>query len=206
MSQTTKALIFDLGNVIVNLNAEKTIGAFSQLGIESPEKIFQVRQQNALCDQHERGEISSQQFCTALQELAHPNTHVNDIREAWCHMIAGIPKEKIILLQGLRDKYKLYALSNTNQMHVDIMDQHLQQEHQIENLDQLFDKCYYSHNLGMRKPEQRIFEHIINDSGHLAEDVIFLDDHPKNIQAASDYGIKSIHVTIDNVAQQVRSI
>jgi len=62
-------------------------------------------------------------------------------------------------------------------------------------MDDLFTKAYYSHKMGLRKPEKDIFEFVLNDSGLLPEETIFIDDNLSNVTTAKSLGIEIVHLT-----------
>jgi len=80
-------------------------------------------------------------------------------------------------------------LSNTNALHVPYFVSLLKTQHGFEEMESLFEKVYYSHELGMRKPDRAIYEFVLRDAGIVPEETLFIDDREENILAARELGI-----------------
>ena len=104
-----------------------------------------------------------------------------------------IPAERIRLLQTLKSHYSLYLLSNTNAIHLEDVMLKLSLQG-ISSFGELFDKEYYSHLVGMRKPDAEIYEYVLENQHLYAPETIFFDDNPDNIKSARSLGIQTFHV------------
>jgi len=107
-----------------------------------------------------------------------------------------MPNDRLELIKALKSKYRIYLLSNTNSIHIDAFKKQLGIVKWQEFSD-LFDKMYLSHEVGMRKPNAEIFEHILAEQKLKAEEVFFIDDSPQHIEGAKKIGIQSHHL-LDN--------
>jgi putative hydrolase of the HAD superfamily len=185
-----QALIFDLGGVIIDLAVHKTVEAFSALSGLPHQTIKEAYLKHSQFFEYERGELSDTEFRNALRRIF-SMTDVTDhqLDECWNAMLVGLPMEKLNLIDRLKQKYSVYVLSNTNNIHMECVHSRLLNGKQ---LDTYFHKCYYSHQLGMRKPEPEIFEHVLKDSVRTAAQAIFFDDNPQNVEAANKVGITAI--------------
>ena len=117
-----------------------------------------------------------------------------DFDTAWNALLLDIPKARIELLRALRTHYRVFLLSNTNRIHIDHLCGYLQREHGEPSLHGLFEKCYLSYEMGMRKPQLEIYRHVLEDSGLRAEETVFLDDSLPNIEAAKRAGMHTVHI------------
>ena len=193
--KNSKAIIFDLGAVILNINYQNTIDAFTKLGVQNASTFYSKKVQTELFNQIESGEITAEEFLTALQRKTNKAT-INQVKEAWNAMLLDLPDDRIELIKVLKSKYRIYLLSNTNSIHIDAFKKQLGIVKWQEFSD-LFDKMYLSHEVGMRKPNAEIFEHILAEQKLKAEEVFFIDDSPQHIEGAKKIGIQTHHL-LDN--------
>ena len=195
MLKNIKNIIFDLGEVIVDLNFEKTERAFLELLDIKAQQLYNYKTQSPIFDQLETGKITPQQFRATLRDLSDNNVSDAAIDTAWNAMLLTIPAQKIQLVQNLRSNYQTFVLSNTNKIHIDYINEFLLPEHKIETLDEVFDFVYYSHEIGERKPDLEAYAYIINKHGILPQETLFIDDKLENIEAAKSLGIQTWHLT-----------
>jgi len=202
MIEGIRHIILDLGGVLLNLDQQRSIQAFTDLGIADFKDWYSLKQQNELFDRLETGAINATQFIEAIQAAAKPGTTADQITAAWNSLILDFPLRRLQILQQLQLHYDMVLLSNTNEIHEPFFNKVLQQDHGIPNIGVFFDKVYYSHKLGLRKPDTRIFEWVLEDCGFKAEATLFIDDNEQNIRAAAALGIRSIwlapHMSIEN--------
>jgi putative hydrolase of the HAD superfamily len=111
-------------------------------------------------------------------------------------MLLDLPNERLKLIKALKNKYRIYLLSNTNNIHIDAFKKQ-QGNAKWEDFCNLFDKMYLSHEVGLRKPNAEIFKHILTEQKLKAEEVFFIDDSPQHIEGAKKLGIKTHHL-LDN--------
>ncbi|MCS6833926.1 MAG: HAD-IA family hydrolase, partial [Flammeovirgaceae bacterium] len=117
--------------------------------------------------------------------------HVLD--EAWNAMLLDIPAERLQLLGELQKKKKIFLLSNTNAIHKEAFDKKLQQ-HGYSTLDVFFEKAYYSHLVGDRKPNASIFERVLQENQLNPQTTLFIDDTYQHIAGAKSVGLQTIHL------------
>ena len=182
-----KNIVFDLGNVLVDLDFGKTQRAFSK--ILGKELVFDNYQQESasLFRDIEVGKISSQVFLMELQAITGTLTPLASITEAWNAMLLGIAAPRFEMLRQLKKDYQLFVLSNTNEIHMDWIFKHIEVDHGIANFQRdYFDKIYLSHLIQKRKPDADIFEFVSSDAGILPEETLFIDDKEENILTAKN--------------------
>jgi len=190
-----KAIIFDLGAVILNINYQNTIDEFTKLGVNNATTFYSKKVQTNLFNQIETGMISSNEFLKVLQKET-KNANINQVEKAWNAMLLDLPEERIQLIEKLKNNYSIYLLSNTNAIHIDAIKKQLGKRKWLA-FCKLFDKMYLSHELGLRKPDVKIFEYILNEQKLKAEEVFFIDDSPQHIASAKKIGIHCHHLLDD---------
>ena len=189
-------IIFDLGNVIINIQPELTIKAFSEF---VPEKEATIRQEvlkSPFFQDYETGKIKDEQFRDSIRQKYNPELTDQQIDEAWNALLLDIPNERLEVLANLKD-YRIFLLSNTNQIHVDFIVEQMIDEKQ-PSLESLFEKVYYSQNMDLRKPNPAIYQKVLDDNQLKAEETVFLDDNLDNVRSASTLGIHIIHIQPGN--------
>ena len=186
-------LIFDLGGVIVDLDLAKCIQNFKELGLENIEQYLSNFGQKDFFMQFEKGQIGIPAFRNEIRKLAGIELSDAQIDKAWCSFLTQIPVEKLHLLSELKKKYRLLLLSNTNPLHIETAVA-AEFSKTGKTMQDFFDKCYLSYEMGMVKPDVEIFEALLADAQLKAEECLFLDDGKKNIDTAAALGIQTYWV------------
>ncbi|WP_159951359.1 HAD family hydrolase [Polaribacter septentrionalilitoris] len=194
-----KNIVFDLGGVIMNLDVPKTIKALHKIGIEKIVNNTGHNYHHSFFYDFEVGDISEEQFLESLQKLSKKKMTFLEIKEAWNAMILDIPEYRIDFLKDLKEEYNLFLLSNTNSIH---QFKYLSEFNQKYNysFNNLFQRAYYSHEIGLRKPDKKVYEFVLKDSNLKASETLFIDDSLTNIKAAQKTGINSFHIVNYNIS------
>ena len=190
-------IIFDLGGVIVDLDTSLTVQQLAQMMGSPYEKALDLFHHDDRFKQHEKGELSDDGFREFIRGQAADEVSDEMIDQMWNAMILDLPGERIQLLKGLGKQYPLYLLSNTNDIHLDYVMPKLA-ANGIGSFGELFDTEYYSHRVGMRKPDPEIYEYVLKDRNIEASETLFFDDNPDNIRSAQSLGIQTFHVNHPN--------
>lgn len=175
-------IIFDFGDIFLNLEKQAQIEAFKKLGLDGPnQELIDAN------DQFERGQLNEVQFLQSFHKFI-PNAGIEEIKAAWNTIIGEFPLYRLEFLQLLSTKYKLFLLTNTDEIHIDHF------EHTVgisffSDFYQCFEKVYYSYEMGMRKPDTAIFTHILGKHDLSAKRTLFVDDKKINTDAAASLGI-----------------
>lgn len=188
------AIIFDLGGVILNLNYQRTIDAFQALSGKNFANIYTQHQQYPFFDALETGKMSPATFRTELKNVLGIVVSDKVLDEAWNAMLLDIPAERLELLQALKQRKRIFLLSNTNAIHKEAFDKKLLQQHGYPALDVFFEKAYYSHLVGDRKPHASIFEHVLKENRLHPQTTVFIDDTLQHIEGAKKVGLQTIHL------------
>lgn len=198
-----KNIIFDFGNVLVNLDEQATMEAL--MAVLDPEKMSDFFEMALF--PFEKGEISEEAFFNRLQRRSKQILEGEYYYTAWNQMILDFPENRIQMLRELRSKYRLLLMSNINITHLRYIKRMLQLHNQNPEFENLFDKVYLSFECGMRKPELEFFNFILQQENILAEECLFIDDRKENIETAIQLGIKShLHNPADDIAVSIHSI
>jgi putative hydrolase of the HAD superfamily len=187
-------LLFDLGQVIINLDFNATESAFKNIFGPDYQLLKQRSTVEEVFERYETGHISEADFLQALQALTEKQLDSSLLIQAWNAMLLDIPQPRLQMLDILRKRYKVMLLSNTNATHLDHVYRYLKTTYNISAWeDQYFDHAYYSHLMGLRKPHREIYEAVLNDHQLRPEQVLFIDDNADNITGANALGIKTLH-------------
>ena len=176
-------IIFDFGDIFINLEKQAQLDAFKKLGLNSPNEDLLAQN-----DLFEKGEITELEFINTFFKYI-PNASINEIRTAWNSIIGDFPEYRLEFLQLLKHKYRLFLLTNTDEIHISKF------EHNVgvsffSDFYQCFEKVFYSYEMGMRKPDPAIFSTIINKYDLSPKRTLFVDDKKKNTDAAAELGLQ----------------
>jgi HAD superfamily hydrolase (TIGR01509 family) len=188
-----KFLIFDLGNVIYDIDYSLT---FNKLYSKLPEDLHEHARQFMISDTHfqlEMGKISESRFRDGVRHYFGKNWQDDWIDEVWNALLVDIPQERLDLLTGLKSDYGIYMLSNTNSIHFKVVDA-LFAERLGTAWPGLFDKLFLSHEMGLRKPDRAIYQAVLDEIGGKPEECLFFDDLEANLEGARSVGIQTHHI------------
>ena len=184
-------IIFDLGGVILDIDIPKTKRAFADLGVANIEDYFGIGKASSVFKEQEVGAVTDDEFIAKLGAVGNKQLSRDEVITAWNAMLIRFPEERIALLKQLRKHYKLFLFSNTNAIHLQAFQQMFREQFGA-SLDELFDKVYYSHVMGLRKPDEKSFLYILEDSQLKAEETLFVDDAKNNIEGAEKVGLRTL--------------
>lgn len=183
-----KTIIFDFGNVFINLNIEAAQKhALDTFQVESLSEEMQ-----GFNSFYEQGLISTDEFLEFYIENF-PKLDREDLIDVWNFILKDFPKNRLDFLKTLQEssKYKLILLSNTNALHINYIKEHISFYEEFKNC---FDAFYLSHEINLVKPNPDIFEFVLNENKLKAEECLFIDDNQDNINAANTLKIKTWYI------------
>lgn len=184
-----KNIIFDLGGVLLDIDTGKTNEAFEKLGVPDFKNNYSLYKASPLFDDLERGKLSEPEFYDGIRQISKLPLPDKDIRDAWNALILDFRMDSLQHLDMLKSRYSLYLLSNTNSIHHAAFHRSFAEQTGGRNFDDYFTKAYYSHQVGLRKPDKEIYDLVLLEAGIVAGETIFIDDLLKNIEAAAALGI-----------------
>lgn len=176
-------IIFDFGDIFINLEKEKAVEAFKELGLPGPNEELLL-----MNDRFEKGQISELEFIAGFQKFI-PHADLLEIRKAWNAVIGEFPLYRLEFLQMLARKYRLFLLTNTDSIHISRFE-HMVGMSFFSDFYQCFEKVYYSYEMGMRKPDPAIFSYILHKHDLSPKRTLFVDDKKENTDAAASLGIQ----------------
>ena len=180
-----KNIIFDFGDIFLNLDKNATFNALAKLEIHdiTDEMMSYVYQ-------YEKGEISTAYFINYFTQNF--KLSKDELILAWNAILLDFPKHRLQFLKDLSAKnaYRLFLLSNTNELHISWVQNNWGEDLYNEFKD-CFEQFYLSHEIHLRKPNANIYEFVLNENKLKAEETFFIDDTKENTEAAEKVGIKS---------------
>lgn len=175
-------IIFDFGDIFINLDKQATIDGLQRLGLSSWNEDL-----DRLNISFEKGQISRDNFLLGIQKHI-PNATIEDILAAWNAVLLDFPLPRLEFLQLLSQKYRLFLLSNTDAIHIDYFEQR-EGASFYGDFYQCFEKVYFSYEMGMRKPDAEIYHALIRQHELSPKRTLFVDDKKDNTEAAKALGL-----------------
>ena len=186
--------IFDLGNVIVDIDFKRVLGVWSKYSGVPLATLSERLKMGEVFQQHERGTITDEEFAYKLCAEMGIALSFEQFELGWQSVFVGLRPEVIELMKKLRSYgNRVVVLSNTNRLHSNYWPKH------YPEVEAASDHMYLSQDLGMRKPDAEIYQHVLAQEHCPASDAVFFDDNAENVAAAAALGIKSILVTDNQV-------
>jgi len=193
IDQSKKTLIFDFGNILINLDFPKCYKAFRDVldadfsnGLPDKTKQMMFR--------YEKGEINTESFLWHLQQYK-PEAEIRQVIGAWNSLLAELPQNRFDMIAQLRDTYNVAMLSNINELHEQVIHRRVEKEMGIADFhQQYFDRVFYSHLIGYRKPDPECYAYVQQELGiEDGQSILFIDDMEQNIVAAKAAGWNAVH-------------
>ncbi|MCF0071018.1 HAD family phosphatase [Dyadobacter sp. CY261] len=190
-----KNIIFDLGDVILNIDVPIASKSFADLSGREQSEILTIFKENELFRQFETGLLDEATFRNYVREILNfPDLSDEAIDTAWNSLLLDLPPARVELLRKLATKYRIFLLSNTSSIHITQVNKILEASTGVEKLEDLFEIVFLSYEMGLMKPDIRIYQDVLDRAGLKAEETLFLDDNADNIRGAAQLGIDTIHV------------
>ena len=187
-------ILFDFGNVLTDIDIPATESALGNIPGLDPEKLKVLAEKHQWFERYECGDMEEESFINALQRCYKPVPEGFMVTRAINAMLIGIPPSRFPLMAALKKEYRTFILSNTNQTHLRWVHRHLNSTHDISDFEsRYFEKVYYSHLIGLRKPSPEAFNFILQDASIKPEETLFIDDVIENTLVAAKLGFKVYH-------------
>lgn len=205
IDKSKKTLVFDFGNILINLDYKKCFAAFkSVLGVDFSKGLPEKTKAHLF--KYDRGHLNTEGFLWHLQQY-NPQAEIRDIIGAWNALLGELPLSRFEMLTELRKDYNVCMLSNINEMHIEKIHRDLLRNHRIKDFHSAyFDKVYYSCRMGMRKPDVEIYNFVANDLGVAPAEIFFIDDMAENIKACKEAGWHGVvHHAAEDIINNIGS-
>ena len=193
-----KNIIFDLGNVLVRLDSQACMNAFKAIGMGRLVNMESCPEGKLLMGKLGVGMITTEAFCDEARQLTGSTASNEQIKDAANKMLVEIPDEKKLRLLALRDKgYRLFLLSNTIDIHWDYCVEHLfplelaagDGQYKKYGVEDFFENVFLSQRIHLSKPDAKIYQAVIDNTGIIPNETFFIDDLKENCEAAEKLGI-----------------
>lgn len=187
-----KALIFDMGGVLVDLDIEDCKKAFKEgLGYHKIDDIIDACHQKGIYGELEQGLLTGDEFRKIVLSESRPGSKPEDVDKAMYHILVGIAPEKVRLLKDLAAEYDLYLLSNNNEICLPCARGIFEQAG--IPLDKIFRKCFYSFEMKALKPSESFYKAVVEQIGIPSEQMLFIDDSSANVEGSIAAGLPAIY-------------
>jgi len=183
-----RALLFDLGGVIVDIDWDRAFGHWARHGNADPALLRSRFAFDQHYERHERGEIDARAYYESLRRTLGVDVPHEVFDTGWKAIFPGLIAPTVALLRDLEGRVPLYLFSNTNLAH--------QEEWSTRFADALapFERIFTSCEMGARKPEPAAFEHVAREIGLPLGAILFFDDTESNVLGARAAGMPAVHV------------
>lgn len=181
------SIVFDFGDVFINLDKQATPLALKKLGLTEWSSTI-----DSLNFNFEKGLITRTEFLAGLNNLV-PKASPEEVLAAWNAVLLDFPMYRLEFLEELSKNYTLFLLSNTDSIHINHFKEK-EGEVFYNRFYNCFEKVYFSYDLGKRKPEVEIYHYVINENNLIPEKTLFVDDNLDNIEGAKKIGLQVWHL------------
>jgi putative hydrolase of the HAD superfamily len=189
-----KAVIFDFGNVIINIEFQRIYKAFAKFTSKPIAYIEKRITEDQIFRRYESGQFTDEEFREVIRQTLGFPLSDHEVDTAWNAILLDIPTDRIDLIHKIRQNYPIFLLSNTNNIHITASNNYLKKTHGINSLDILFDQLFLSYEMGMWKPDTEIYFEVLRLINLEPNEVIFFDDNLQNIESAKAIGMQTILV------------
>ncbi|MEO6220522.1 MAG: HAD family phosphatase [Ginsengibacter sp.] len=186
------AVIFDLGGVLLDIDYNRTEKAFEKLGVANFNEMYSQASADRLFQNLETGNITEPNFYKEFNNFTGLSLSVEEIINAWNSMLLTFRETSLLFLNDIKSRYKLFLLSNTNQIHYNKFNKIYHEKKRAKAFENYFDKAYYSFEMGMRKPDRECYEYVLLTNNLTPRNTLFIDDSAQNINAARNLGMQTI--------------
>ena len=187
-----KAIIFDMGGVLVDLDLEDCKKAFKEdLNYYAIDDILDPCHQKGIWGDLEDGMLDADDFRKIVLADSRPDAVSEDVDKAMWRILSGIAPYKAELLKKLASKYDLYLLSNNNSICLPCSAGMF--EAVGAPLEEIFKKCFYSFEMKALKPSEKFYKAVIEEIGLPGEQMLFIDDSQKNVDGAIAAGLPAVY-------------
>ena len=203
MSTKIKNIIFDLGGVILDIDENIVYKELEKMGVNIAE-LAHSKDFIDIMSKFDTGIYTAPTFRRKMKALVGQDKMTDQRFDAiWNAMLLDIPRERIEAIEQVKKHYKIFLMSNTNEIHYDLYVRDLQLRFGYNEFDALFNKSYFSFDIHLEKPDPRFFELILDHEGLVPEETLFIDDTAANINVAKSLGINTYHISREELVRNL---
>lgn len=186
------AIIFDLGGVIIEVEMETPYQKLLQMSPRKDDNLLSELKQIAY--QYEIGKLDDFTFLSQIKKTAEVDLDLLALENLWNQMLKYVPKYMGDLLAKIKKDKRTFILSNTNPIHIREVRKRFAQSVKNYTFESLFERIYYSHEIGLHKPDQAIYDYVVKTAKLNPASTVFIDDNYNNVLEGSKYGLQTIHL------------
>ncbi|MBI4765318.1 MAG: HAD family phosphatase [Deltaproteobacteria bacterium] len=187
MRKLPEVILFDLGGVLVDWDGIEPLKKLSE-GRLTTEMARRFWLESPWVNKFETGRCRPHEFAVGVIEELNLSLEPDEFLEQFVSWDRGLLPGALELLKGLRSRFLLVCLSNNNELHWTPL-------RDMAGLDQMFDYCFISHEIGVMKPNEEAFLYVLKKIGKEAEEILFFDDNQECIETASRLGLSAFCVS-----------
>jgi len=187
-------IIFDLGGVILDIDYNRTRKGFEDIGVKQFDEMYSQANANKLFQKLETGYISNEDFFKELDSATNLNLTPHQIRTAWDAMLLEFREDSLKFLAEIKSRYNTYLFSNTNFIHMEAFHKIFHRKEREHSFNEYFNTAFYSCEIGLRKPDPKSYQWILDHLNAEASKTLFIDDSIQNIEAAKEVGLQTVHL------------
>ena len=203
MNTKIKNIIFDLGGVILDIDETIVYKELEKLGINTSE-LSHSKEFIEIMSKFDTGIYTAPTFRKKCKDLLGIEKMTDQKFDSiWNAMLLDIPRERVEAIEKVKKHYRIFLMSNTNEIHYDLYVRDLQLRFGYNEFDELFNKSYFSFAEHLEKPDPRFFELILDHEHLLPEETLFIDDTAANIKVAQSLGINTYHISREELVRNL---
>jgi glucose-1-phosphatase len=187
-SSGAEALLFDLGRVVIDIDFNRAFSRWAEHARCDQKLISERFRHDTAYERHERGEIDSKEFFANLREFLRIDISDAQLLEGWNSILVGEIPGISELLAKAAENFPLYAFTNSNRAHEQCWSK------QFSGILSNFKQIFVSSTIGLRKPEAKAYDYVVQEIGVSADRIVFFDDLLENIEGARARGLQTVHV------------
>lgn len=192
--QGVDAIIFDFGNVLIDLDYPRVIREFSEVASKNQHEIEELVVTAPILQRFERGMSTPAEFRKEINGLLGTRLPEAKFDAIWNSMLKSVTKERLDKVLKIGEKYDTYILSNSNLIHELAFEEMIMEETGMPSIRDFVKEAFFSHEVGMNKPHMNIYEHVIEEIDNYPSRMLFLDDRLDNVEAAQKAGMKAVQI------------
>ena len=201
INTSCKALFFDVGGVVIDINFERAIDAWASYSYLDRDELNYTFRTDTLLEQYGCGRIETTDYIEHLSRILQLKASAKEIERGWNSIFTGEIQSTCALVKKLQGTLPCFALTNTNNSHMSTL------RRRYPHVVNLFKSIFASHELGVRKPDRAAFDMACYLSMTPASSVILFDDQVENVIAANEIGITGVLVRMpSDISRHLESI
>ena len=190
-------IVFDLGGVMANFQEELTRSMFAEIGIDD------IATNAELTLKMDRGQITGDEFAAEVLKRCKPGTTAQQVKDAY-KVFIDLPPHRARLIRLLSKSYRLILLSDIGDIHWPYFCEMAKAAG--VDIEACFDKIYLSYRFGNTKPAPEFYKYMIEDSGLVPSESLYIDDRPANIAAGAAFGLNTFCLTTNGLDAELPQI